>query len=141
MHSVFYAARVIASAGTDAEVAVAAALAGAAVLGAMFGSALARFDKPGGDFATAADALTGEESGAAGPDGAERGGSSIRCAARTDGDRALVRSDGADEELAPSRGTRLVEVNLDPPFPNAPRLRAVSTSPPASPSAKPLDAP
>src|SRR6202161_2440069 len=86
----FYAARVIADAGTDAEVAVAAALAGAAVVRARFGSALARFDKSGGDFATTADleaeqavagviraarpadAITGEESGSAGVDGAGR---------------------------------------------------------------------
>jgi len=81
---------VTANAGTDAEVAVAAARAGAAVLRAMFGSALARYDKSGGDFATAADleaekaiteviqaarpadAITGEESGSTGADGAER---------------------------------------------------------------------
>jgi myo-inositol-1(or 4)-monophosphatase len=176
----FYAARVKASAGTDAEVAVAAALAGAAVVRAMFGSALARFDKPGGDFATAADleaertvteairaarpfdAMTGEERGAIGPNGAERrwlidplcgtlnyaartslaavnvalrAGPGITVAASadpfsgevfwTDGEGAFVRTDGADEELAPSAGTRLVEVNLDPPFPNASSFRAV----------------
>jgi myo-inositol-1(or 4)-monophosphatase len=81
---------VIANAGTDAEVAVAAARAGAAVLRAMFGSALARYDKSDGDFATVADleaekavtevirtarpadAITGEESGSTGADGAER---------------------------------------------------------------------
>ena len=50
--SLTYAARVTANTGTDAEVAVAAAQAGAAVVRAMFGSALARFDKSGGDFAT-----------------------------------------------------------------------------------------
>src|ERR1700722_595814 len=79
-----------ANAGTDAEVAVAAAQAGAAVVRVMFGSSLARFDKSGGDFATAADlaaekaiteviraarpadAMTGEESGAVGAEGAER---------------------------------------------------------------------
>ena len=53
--SLTYAARMTANAGTDAAVAVAAAQAGAAVVRAMFGSALARFDKSGGDFATAAD--------------------------------------------------------------------------------------
>jgi myo-inositol-1(or 4)-monophosphatase len=172
---------VIANAGTDAEVAVAAALAGAGVVRAMFGSALARFDKSGGDFATAADleaekaiigviraarpadAIVGEETGSAGPDGAERrwlvdplcgtlnyaagsmlaavnvalqAGPGISAAASadpfsgevfwTDGDRACLRSDGADAPLAPSPGTQLVDVNLDPPFPNAPGFRAVS---------------
>ncbi|MFF8726899.1 inositol monophosphatase family protein [Streptomyces sp. NPDC015171] len=38
----------------------------------------------------------------------------------TDGERALVRRDGADTELAPAAGSALVDVNLDPPFPNAP---------------------
>jgi myo-inositol-1(or 4)-monophosphatase len=171
----------MANTGTDAEVAVAAALAGAAVVRALFGSALARFDKSGGDFATAADleaekavtavirtarpadAVTGEESGSAGPDGAERrwlvdplcgtlnyaarsmlaavnvalrAGPGITAAASadpfsgeifwTDGDRAWLRGDGADAALAPSAETQLVDVNLDPPFPNAPGFRAVS---------------
>jgi myo-inositol-1(or 4)-monophosphatase len=162
-------------------VAVAATLAGAAVVRARFGSALARFDKAGGDFATAADleaekaiigyiraarpadAIVGEESGSSGPDGAGRrwlvdplcgtlnyaarsmlaavnvalqGGPGITAAASadpfsgevfwTDGDRAFLRSDGADAPLAPSPGTQLVDVNLDPPFPNAPGFRAVS---------------
>jgi myo-inositol-1(or 4)-monophosphatase len=170
-----------ANAGRDAEVAVAAALAGAAVVQAMFGSALARFDKSGGDFATAADlaaekaiteliraarpadAMTGEESGAVGAQGAERRWlvdplcGTLNYAARTmlatvnvalraepgitaaasadpfsgevfwtDGDRAWVRSDGVDAALAPSPRTQLVDVNLDPPFPYAPRFRAVS---------------
>ncbi len=176
-----------ANAGTDAEVAVAAALAGAAVVRAMFGSALARFDKSGGDFATTADlaaekavtevigaarpadAMTGEESGAVGADGAERrwlvdplcgtlnyaartmlaavnvalrAGPAITAAASadpfsgevfwTDGDRAWLRSGSdsgssdADALLAPSPRTQLVDVNLDPPFPNARRFRAVS---------------
>ncbi|MGW5373148.1 inositol monophosphatase family protein [Streptomyces sp. NPDC004009] len=43
----------------------------------------------------------------------------------TDGDRALLHRDGADEELAPSPESRLVDVNLDPPFPNAPGFQAV----------------
>lgn len=43
----------------------------------------------------------------------------------TDGDRAHVRRDGADEELVPSAESRLVDVNLDPPFPNEPGFRAV----------------
>ncbi|GAA0985174.1 inositol monophosphatase family protein [Acrocarpospora macrocephala] len=36
----------------------------------------------------------------------------------TDGDQAYVRCDGVDEELTPSSDSRLVDVNLDPPFPN-----------------------
>lgn len=43
----------------------------------------------------------------------------------TDGTHARVRRDGADEELSPSSGSRLVDVNLDPPFPSAPDFRAV----------------
>jgi myo-inositol-1(or 4)-monophosphatase len=42
----------------------------------------------------------------------------------TDGVRAYVRRDGADEQLAPSAESCLVDVNLDPPFPNAPRFLA-----------------
>jgi myo-inositol-1(or 4)-monophosphatase len=175
-----YPALVIASAGTDAELAVAAAQAGAAVIRDMYGTTLARFEKSGGDFATTADleaekaifqvirvarpgdALTGEESGLIGSDGAERRwlvdplcgtlnyaarnmlvavnvalrvGSDITAAASADpftgevfwtnGDRAYVRRGDADSELAPSPASRLVDVNLDPPFPNAPDFRAV----------------
>ncbi|MDT0611148.1 inositol monophosphatase family protein [Streptomyces lancefieldiae] len=43
----------------------------------------------------------------------------------TDGATARVRRDGADAPLAPTAATRLVDVNLDPPFPSAPRFRAV----------------
>lgn len=43
----------------------------------------------------------------------------------TDGVQAYVRHDGVDEKLRPSADTRLVDVNLDPPFPNSPRFRAV----------------
>ncbi|MEU4537374.1 inositol monophosphatase family protein [Streptosporangium sp. NPDC023825] len=43
----------------------------------------------------------------------------------TDGDRAHVRRDGVDEELVPSSESRLVDLNLDPPFPNEPGFRAV----------------
>jgi myo-inositol-1(or 4)-monophosphatase len=171
---------VVTNAGTDAELAVAAAQAGAAVVRAMFGTALERFHKSGGDFATAADleaerviveviragrpgdAVTGEESGRAGPDDARRRwlvdplcgtlnyaagmmlaavnvalrqGSSVTAAASadpfsgevfwTDGVRARVRGGAGDTELVPSAGSRLVDVNLDPPFPNAPGFRAV----------------
>uniref|UniRef100_A0AAU2VRY6 Inositol monophosphatase family protein n=1 Tax=Streptomyces sp. NBC_00008 TaxID=2903610 RepID=A0AAU2VRY6_9ACTN len=168
---------------SDAQLAVRAVRAGAAVVREMYGTSPQRFDKGGGDFATAADlaaekaildvlraarpddAVTGEESGRTGADGAERRwlvdplcgtlnyavntmvvavnvalreGSSITAAATadpfggevfwTDGERARLRRDdtgGTDEELAPSSGSRLVDVNLDPPFPNAPGFRAV----------------
>jgi myo-inositol-1(or 4)-monophosphatase len=43
----------------------------------------------------------------------------------TDGETAWVRSDGVDVELTPTPATRLVDVNLDPPFPGAPEFRAV----------------
>ncbi|MFJ6070741.1 inositol monophosphatase family protein [Streptomyces sp. NPDC093065] len=43
----------------------------------------------------------------------------------TDGVRARVRRDGQDTPLAPTGATRLVDVNLDPPFPGAPSFRAV----------------
>lgn len=43
----------------------------------------------------------------------------------TDGDQAYVRRDGVDEKLVPSDETRLVDVNLDPPFQNLSRFRAV----------------
>jgi myo-inositol-1(or 4)-monophosphatase len=43
----------------------------------------------------------------------------------TDGTRACVRRDGADEPLAPSADSRLVELNVDPPFPNGPGFSAV----------------
>jgi myo-inositol-1(or 4)-monophosphatase len=44
----------------------------------------------------------------------------------TDGESAWVRHDGGDNALLrPSPATRLVDVNLDPPFPSAPGFRAV----------------
>ncbi|MEV6376199.1 inositol monophosphatase family protein [Micromonospora musae] len=43
----------------------------------------------------------------------------------TDGTGAYVRRDGVDERLTPSAESRLVDVNLDPPFPNEPAFRAV----------------
>ncbi len=147
---------------------------------AKYGASLTRFEKSPGDFATAADieaekaildvlrtaraddAVTGEESGRTGADGAERmwlvdplcgtlnyaarsmlvavnvalrTGSDITVAASadpfaeevfwTDGSHAYVRRDGVDEELTPSADSRLVDVNLDPPFPNDPSFRAV----------------
>ncbi|ANB10477.1 phosphatase [Streptomyces ambofaciens] len=45
----------------------------------------------------------------------------------TDGETAWVRHDGADDALlTPTPTTRLVDINLDPPFPSAPGLRAVN---------------
>ncbi|MEU8193961.1 inositol monophosphatase family protein [Microbispora amethystogenes] len=164
---------------TDGELALTAARAGAAVVRNMYGTSLTRFDKGGGDFATAADVeaekaildvlrgarpydgVVGEESGRTGPHGAERVwlvdplcgtlnyaarsmlvavnvalrvGSEVTAAASadpfagevfwTDGVDAYARRDGEDQRLTPSSGTRLVDVNLDPPFPNAPDFRA-----------------
>ncbi|MGO4422515.1 inositol monophosphatase family protein, partial [Streptomyces sp. MCAF7] len=43
----------------------------------------------------------------------------------TNGETAWVRQDGVDAQLAPTPATRLVDVNLDPPFPGAPTFRAV----------------
>ncbi len=75
---------------SDAQLAVRAVRAGAAVVRDMYGTSPQRFDKGAGDFATAADlaaekaildvlrtarpddAVTGEESGRTGADGAER---------------------------------------------------------------------
>lgn len=166
--------------GSDVELAVAAARAGAAVVRELYGTALKRVEKSAGDFATAADleaeraiveiiraarpgdAVTAEESGDTGADRARRRwlvdplcgtlnyaartmlvavnvalreGAEITAAAAadpfagevfwTDGERAQVHSGGEDLELAPSPDSNLVEVNLDPPFPNAPGFRAV----------------
>ncbi|MFF4792083.1 inositol monophosphatase family protein [Streptomyces sp. NPDC001276] len=43
----------------------------------------------------------------------------------TSGETAWVRRDGACAPLTPTPATRLVDVNLDPPFPSAPGFRAV----------------
>ncbi|MBT2365889.1 inositol monophosphatase family protein [Streptomyces sp. ISL-10] len=43
----------------------------------------------------------------------------------TGGETAWVRHDGVDAQLMPTPATRLVDVNLDPPFPSAPGFRAV----------------
>ncbi|MFF7751556.1 inositol monophosphatase family protein [Streptomyces sp. NPDC007971] len=43
----------------------------------------------------------------------------------TDGQQARVRLGDTDEDLVPSAESALVDVNLDPPFPNAPGFRAV----------------
>jgi myo-inositol-1(or 4)-monophosphatase len=160
----------------DAEVATAAARAGAEVVRGMYGRRLARIDKGAGDFATAADveaekailaviraarpddAVLGEEGGQQGAVEAARQwlvdplcgtlnyavgnmAVAVNVALRngaaavadpftgevffTDGETARVRYDGADAPLAPTAATRLVDVNLDPPFPGAPGFRAV----------------
>ncbi|MFB9250726.1 inositol monophosphatase family protein [Sphaerisporangium melleum] len=163
----------------DAELAISAAQAGAAVVRAMYGASLTRIEKPAGDFATAADieaektirevihtarpddAIIGEEKGLTGSGAAKRVwlvdplcgtlnyavrnmlvavnvalrvGDEVTVAACadpfteevfwTDGRHAYVRRDGRDEELKPSSESQLVDINLDPPFPNAPAFRA-----------------
>ncbi|MEV4925398.1 inositol monophosphatase family protein [Streptomyces roseoverticillatus] len=160
----------------DAEVAIAAARAGADVVRAMYGQRLTRIDKGAGDFATAADveaektilgiihaarpndSVLGEEGGRQGAQDAARqwlvdplcgtlnyavGNMlvAVNVALRhgaaavadpfsgevffTDGETAWVRQDEADTRLTPTPATRLVDVNLDPPFPSAPGFRAV----------------
>ncbi|MEJ8641564.1 inositol monophosphatase family protein [Streptomyces sp. MS1.HAVA.3] len=160
----------------DADVAIAAARAGAVAVRARYGQRLARIDKGAGDFATDADlaaeeailgviraarpedAVHGEEGGQQGAAGAARQwlvdplcgtlnyavGTAlvaVNVALRggpaavadpfsgevffTDGETAWVRRDGGDTRLAPTADTRLVDVNLDPPFPSAPGFRAV----------------
>lgn len=44
----------------------------------------------------------------------------------TDGDQARVRRNGVDTPLRPDPATNLVDLNLDPPFPNAPSFRAAA---------------
>jgi myo-inositol-1(or 4)-monophosphatase len=157
----------------DAELAVAAAEAGAAVVRDGYGRDLARVAKSAHDFATAADvdaeraivgvlrsarpddAVLGEESGWSGPPGASRvwlvdplcgtlnyaartplvavnvalrAASVVSVAAVADpfsgetfwtgGEGAYARSDGADAPLLPAAGSRLVDVNLDGPYPS-----------------------
>jgi myo-inositol-1(or 4)-monophosphatase len=163
----------------DAELTVAAAEAGAAVVRSRFGRPAARFAKSAGDFATEVDleaersileilraarpqdAVVGEESGHNGPPAertwlvdplcgtlnfaastmlasvnvALRTGPVVAAAACadpfadeifwTDGTTARVRREGSDEPLRPSAASALVDVNLDPPFPNSPSFRAV----------------
>ena len=47
----------------------------------------------------------------------------------TDGRAAYVRADGNDTPLFPSASSRLVDLNLDPPFPSASMFRAVELPP------------
>jgi myo-inositol-1(or 4)-monophosphatase len=165
---------------SDAEVAVAAVQAGAAVARARFGTALSRLDKGAGDFATdadiegeqaiaavlraarPADSCQGEELGLSGPAGEGRRwlidplcgtlnyaaqtplaavnvalceGGQVRVAASADpiagevfwtgGHGAHLRRGGTDRRLRPGAHTRLVDVNLDPPYPNGDRFLAV----------------
>jgi myo-inositol-1(or 4)-monophosphatase len=164
---------------SDAELAVAAADAGATVVRAKYGTPLRYFEKSLTDFATNADVeaeqaisdvlrtarpfdgLIGEEFGRTGETAAERSWlidplcGTLNFAARTplfcvnvalldgvditvaavaeplsgelfwtDGPAAYVRHDSADEVLLPSAASRLVDVNLDRPSPNAAWFRA-----------------
>lgn len=43
-----------------------------------------------------------------------------------DGKSAFLRSNGKDEKLAPDARSGLVDLNLDPPFPNAPAFQAAT---------------
>ncbi|MEU7960203.1 inositol monophosphatase family protein [Micromonospora humida] len=158
---------------SDHALVIEAAQAGAATVRSHYGSALARFDKVGGDFATIADleaekaiidvlraarpddVVLGEEGGRTGPAGNGRtwlvdplcgtlnfavrnmlvsvnvalqiGTATIVAASAdpftgevfwTDGDAAYLRTGGTDAQLVPSAESHLVDVNLDPPFPN-----------------------
>ena len=135
---------------SDAEVAIAAARAGADVVRDMYGRRLDRIDKGAGDFATEADveaekaiigvirsarpgdAVLGEEGGRQGAAGAERqwlvdplcGTLNYAVGNMLVAVNVALRG-GVDARLAPTSATRLVDVNLDPPFPSAPGWRAV----------------
>jgi myo-inositol-1(or 4)-monophosphatase len=163
---------------TDADLAIAAAEAGAAVVRSKYGTTLRRFEKSARDFATEADLAAEEEikhvlrsarptdgcgrgDGRVGPESAARAwlvdplcgtlnyaaqtplvavnvalreGDAVVAAATadpfagelfwTDGEAAYRRCDGADEVLRPAASSRLVELNLDPPYPNHNRFRA-----------------
>jgi myo-inositol-1(or 4)-monophosphatase len=162
---------------TDAELAIAAAEAGAAVARSRYGGSLSRLAKSELDFATdadidaeqaitevlraarPADGILGEELGGS-ADGARtwfvdpicgtanfaaqtplaavnvalREDDRIVAAASadpfagevfwTDGQQAWRRADGTDAPLEPDPVSRLVDLNLDPPFPNAGRFSA-----------------
>lgn len=165
---------------SDAEVAIAAAEAGAAVVRSRFGTALRKFDKSATDFATdvdiaseqailavlnthrPADARLGEETGGSGDSSSGRtwlidplcgtlnfaaqtpmvavnvalhdhGGVAAAAVADplaaevywTDGRAAYVRSGGTDRPVRPAAASRLVDVNLDPPFPNGDTFQSV----------------
>lgn len=44
----------------------------------------------------------------------------------TDGTAAFLRAEGRDTPLAPHGSSKLVDLNFDPPFPNAPAFKAVT---------------
>ncbi|MGW6531878.1 inositol monophosphatase family protein [Streptomyces venezuelae] len=164
------------SGGTDSDVAITAARAGADIVRGMYGRRLDRIDKGAGDFATEADVaaekaildviraarpddtVLGEEGGRRGDADAARqwlvdplcgtlnyavgnmlvavnvalrGGAAATAdpfgdeVFHTDGTAAWVREGAGDTPLLPSADTRLVDVNLDPPFPSAPGFRGV----------------
>lgn len=165
---------------TDSEVAIRIVEAGATIVRSLFGQALERVDKGGGDFATRADIdaehamlavlrterphddVVGEETGRhASGDGGRRwlldplcgtlnyaAGMRVaavnaalvegdRCLAAAvadpfnhevywaDGSGAFVRTPTGTAPLSPRSSSALVDVNLDPPFPNALQFRAV----------------
>ncbi|MFI5495325.1 inositol monophosphatase family protein [Actinoplanes sp. NPDC051859] len=158
---------------TDADLAIAAAQAGARVVRSHYGTELTRYEKSAGDFATSADLdaeqavlavlraarpddpVVGEESGQTGNAHSHRRWlvdplcgtlnfavrtmlasvnvaliTNSRCTAAasadpftgevfwTDGTAAYVRHAEQDQRLAPSAASGLVDLNLDPPFPN-----------------------
>jgi myo-inositol-1(or 4)-monophosphatase len=164
---------------TDADLAIAIAAAGAAVVHRRFGTALHRLDKGGGDFATDADieaetamlallhrerpqdAILGEETGRTGAEDSTRtwfidplcgtlnfaarmpvvavnvalqeGSKALAAAVAdpftneifwTDAKTAMVRVNGEDSIVRPDANSNLVDLNFDPPFPNAPAFRA-----------------
>jgi myo-inositol-1(or 4)-monophosphatase len=164
---------------SDGDLVIEAARAGAAILRAHYGSALTKYEKAAGDFATTADIeaerairdvlhaarpddlVVGEEGGRSGAGGNGRMwlvdplcgtrnyvarttlvsvnvalhmGTQVLAAASadpftdevfwTDGVGASVRNDDTDQPLAPSAESGLVDVNVDPPFPNRPAFVA-----------------
>jgi myo-inositol-1(or 4)-monophosphatase len=165
---------------SDAEVAVAAAEAGAAVVRRYYGEPVEHHAKSHRDFATTADleaeqailavirahrpddGFLGEESGHSGPDGerqwlvdplcgtlnfavstplvatnvALRTAAGVTAAVSadplagelfwTDGTGAWLRRNGLDSAVHPSADSLLVDLNLDPPFPNSALFRATT---------------
>ncbi|GIF64442.1 phosphatase [Asanoa ishikariensis] len=166
---------------SDAEVAVAAAEAGAAVVRRYYGGPVEHHAKSHRDFATTADleaerailavirahrpddGFLGEEGGHSGPDGdrlwlvdplcgtlnfavttplvavnvaLRTAAAEVTAAASadplagelfwTDGTGAWLRRNGLDSPLRPSGESLLVDVNLDPPFPNSALFRATT---------------
>jgi myo-inositol-1(or 4)-monophosphatase len=163
---------------SDADLAIAATQAGAAVVRSRYGGSLSRLAKDALDFATDADieaeraiadvlraarpsdSIVGEELGASGSDGsrvwlvdpicgtanfaAQTPLVAVNVALRTegrttaaasadpfadeifwtDGDRAWRRAGGSDAPIAPDPVSRLVDLNLDPSFPNGARFSA-----------------